>query len=160
MHGWASPKHLPLISVLNRFHGLELKSLGDRGPAPCVPRLPAGLLFWLTSARAWNPALALASKRSSSLSQHPSYIRLSAAYAAASHCGQWLGHYFFDHVDDLLWILQVLSGTATDVALGHPLNCPCPWMCTWPYTHWCSSSCHSLPDAHCTSPYFFLSYLF
>lgn len=96
------------------------QSLGDgRRVGSLFARLSARLLFRLTSACAWDPTSAPATKHTSPGTPHASALLLllllqAAAATALSH------HLLLDHVDDLIGDTQVLDGAATDVALGHP----------------------------------------
>lgn len=82
-------------------------------------RLPAWLLFRLTSAGAWDPASAPATKHTSPSTPHATAFLLllllqTTTTTTFSH------HLFLDHVDDLIRDAQILDGAASDVALWHP----------------------------------------
>lgn len=91
---------------------------GQRGGS-LFARLSAWLLFRLTSACAWDPTSAPATKHTSPSTPHASALLLLLLLQATAATA--LGHHLLlDHVDDLIRDTQVLDGAATDVALGHP----------------------------------------
>lgn len=82
-------------------------------------RLSARLLFRLTSACAWDPTAAPATKHTSPSAPHASALLLLLLLQATTTAA--LGHHLLlDHVNDLVGDAQVLDGAAADIALWHP----------------------------------------
>lgn len=130
----SSPRYLPLLFVLKRLMNWRVEKRpweweqmpgdfgsvsGEQRGCSLFPRLSARLLFWLTSASAWDATSAPATKHTSSSTPHTTALLLLLLLQATAATA--LGHHLLlDHVDDLVRDAEVLDGAATDVTLGHP----------------------------------------
>lgn len=128
------PQHLPLLFVLNRLINWRVETRpcgwkqmpggggsisGEQRGGSLFARLSAWLLFWLTSAGAWDSTSAPAPKHTSPSAPHSAALLLLLLLQATAAAA--LGHHLLlDHVDDLIRDAQVLDGAAADVALRHP----------------------------------------
>lgn len=130
----SSPRYLPLLFVLKRLMNWRVEKRpweweqmpgdfgsvsGEQRGCSLFPRLSARLLFWLTSASAWDATSAPATKHTSSSTPHTTALLLLLLLQATAATA--LGHHLLlDHVDDLVRDAEVLDGAATDVTLRHP----------------------------------------